>query len=145
MHIVAKPSKEEAISHPTIAIIIINMSCCFKPKHQDAADKDEVVVVTAPAAAKSGKEEMAPAAGTASSTVAAATEKPKPMIFALMRNGHECIREGMRQTRAAIVDEKNYDKAQQEWHDLCQWEALHKAMEEGTNPGQDVTPRGFFK
>lgn len=81
----------------------------------------------------------------------AVAEKPKPMIFAIMRDGHECIREAVRQLKATIIEaddgkgsrDNSYEKANQDWQELKKWNALHMAMEEGS--GGDSTPRGFFK
>ena len=69
-------------------------------------------------------------------------EKPKPQIFAIMRNGHEVIRGGMVDCKEAIVD-GDFEAAQSLWEKLVKFESMHKTMEEGD--GTDESPKGFFK
>ena len=71
-----------------------------------------------------------------------ADEKPKPQIFAIMRNGHEVIRGGMVDCKEAI-DSDDIDMFQSSWEKLVKFESMHKTMEEGN--GTDDSPKGFFK
>lgn len=74
--------------------------------------------------------------------VANATEKPKPQIFAIMRNGHEVIRGGMIEVQTAL-DKDDISAAKEAWDKLMKFQLLHARMEEGN--GNDETPLGFFK
>jgi hypothetical protein len=67
-------------------------------------------------------------------------EKPKPQIFAIMRNAHEVIRGGMVDIQQAI-EAKDMATAKTTWEKTIKFEALHKTMEEGSTDG----PSGFFK
>jgi len=69
-------------------------------------------------------------------------EKPKPQIFAIMRNGHEVIRGGMLEVKEAI-DKDDMAAAKEAWEKLVKFETMHKTMEEGD--GTDTSPTGFFK
>ena len=71
-----------------------------------------------------------------------AGEKPKPMIFALMRNGHEVIRGAQRDMKKTL-ESGDLNKFANEWSDFGKWEAEHARMEEGC--GQDKTRRGFSR
>ena len=69
---------------------------------------------------------------------------PKPMIFAIMRNGHEVIRGAMMDIRRLLDGDCDYTTAKHEWELLSRWQNLHAAMEEGCGrPNQG--PIGFFK
>ena len=69
---------------------------------------------------------------------------PSPMVFALMRNGHEVIRGAMRDLQRALAAGCDYATARHEWELLSRWQTLHAAMEEGCGtPGQ--SPLGFFQ
>eukprot|EP00977_Amphora_coffeiformis_P028101 scaffold34695_cov266-Amphora_coffeaeformis.AAC.2 len=77
-------------------------------------------------------------------TMAVGDVNPKPMVFALMRNGHEVIRGAMRDLKLLLDAECDYATAKHEWELLSRWQDLHKAMEEGCGkPGE--SPMGFFK
>ncbi len=69
-------------------------------------------------------------------------EKPKPQIFAIMRNGHEVIRGGMIDVKEAL-DKEDMATAKSSWEKLAKFEGMHKIMEEGD--GMDESPAGFFK
>lgn len=69
-------------------------------------------------------------------------DKPKPMIFAIMRNGHEVIRGGQKDVSAAITAGEIED-AKKKWDDLHKWTTIHMTMEEGN--GKPDAPSGFFK
>jgi hypothetical protein len=71
-----------------------------------------------------------------------AAEKPKPQVFAIMRNGHEVIRGSMIDLKEA-VDKGDMDSAKKNWDSLSKWSEMHKTMEEGDGSG--TTPTGFFK
>ena len=73
----------------------------------------------------------------------AEAEKPKPMLFAIMRNGHEVIRGGMRDLTSAIERSVDLGLVARQWKDLLKWTELHAAMEEGTGI-KGETPKGFF-
>eukprot|EP00523_Entomoneis_sp_CCMP467_P021177 CAMPEP_0168836962 /NCGR_PEP_ID=MMETSP0727-20121128/4882_1 /TAXON_ID=265536 /ORGANISM="Amphiprora sp., Strain CCMP467" /LENGTH=171 /DNA_ID=CAMNT_0008890371 /DNA_START=42 /DNA_END=554 /DNA_ORIENTATION=- len=70
-------------------------------------------------------------------------DKPKPQIFAIMRNGHEVIRGGMTNVKEAIEKGNDMEAVKDAWNKLIRFEALHKTMEEGD--GTDDSPTGFFK
>lgn len=69
-------------------------------------------------------------------------EKPRPMIFAIMRNGHEVIRGSMRDVQAAL-DKGDFDEAKVTWDKLEKWSVMHMLMEEGTDG--EGSPIGLFK
>ena len=69
-------------------------------------------------------------------------EKPKPMIFALMRNGHEVIRGSQKDIQAAL-DAGDFDEAKNLYEKHKMWQELHARMEEGADGGQ-TSPIGFF-
>jgi hypothetical protein len=69
-------------------------------------------------------------------------ERPKPQIFAIMRNGHEVIRGGMIEVSIA-VEKGDMKAAVDAWEDLAKFEAMHKTMEEGN--GTEGSPIGFFR
>jgi hypothetical protein len=69
-------------------------------------------------------------------------EKPKPQIFAIMRNAHEVIRGGMIEVKDALAKD-DLESAKTEWNKLAKFEGIHKTMEEGD--GTDESPTGFFK
>ena len=73
--------------------------------------------------------------------VQAPPEKPKPQIFALMRNGHEVIRGNMVDIQD-LLDQNDLKKAVESYSNLHKWMEVHKLMEEGNLDGK--TPMGFF-
>jgi hypothetical protein len=69
-------------------------------------------------------------------------EKPKPLIFALMRNAHEVIRGAQRDLK--ILIEKGDLGAAKTLHEkLIKFTMMHMWMEEGS--GTDKSPIGMFK
>jgi hypothetical protein len=69
-------------------------------------------------------------------------EKPKPMIFALMRNAHEVIRGAQRDLKEAI--ENDDLKGAKIIHEkLIRFTMMHMWMEEGS--GTDKSPIGMFR
>eukprot|EP00547_Thalassionema_nitzschioides_P005887 CAMPEP_0194201482 /NCGR_PEP_ID=MMETSP0156-20130528/1736_1 /TAXON_ID=33649 /ORGANISM="Thalassionema nitzschioides, Strain L26-B" /LENGTH=218 /DNA_ID=CAMNT_0038926679 /DNA_START=297 /DNA_END=949 /DNA_ORIENTATION=- len=80
-------------------------------------------------------------------------ENPRPMIFALMRNGHEVIRGAMVDiseeidTQMSRGDKADADKIIEMWNALHAWEGMHKTMEEGkgVKGSQKTSPVGFFE
>lgn len=80
--------------------------------------------------------------GQSSANVAASVEKPKPQIFAIMRNGHEVIRGGMLEVKQAIANDDTAG-ARVAWEKLSKFQVMHKTMEEGDGTGE--SPMGFFK
>lgn len=68
-------------------------------------------------------------------------EKPKPMVFALMRNGHEVIRGTVREVED-YLEAGDVEQAIMSYTNLMKWMNLHLRMEEGNRDG--VTPMGFF-
>jgi len=71
-----------------------------------------------------------------------APEKPRPMIFALMRNGHEVIRGGHKNLQAAL-EEEDFDKAKGIYEKNKMWQELHAKMEDGIDGGK-TSPIGMF-
>ncbi|EDQ86244.1 uncharacterized protein MONBRDRAFT_28495 [Monosiga brevicollis MX1] len=91
----------------------------------------------APAAAPAAPADTTPApaaapAAPADTTPAPAAEKPRPMIFALMRNGHEVIRGGVEDCRAAL-EANDKDLFYKSWNELMEFYKMHAAMEDGYN------------
>jgi len=80
-------------------------------------------------------------------------EKPRPMIFALMRDGHEVIRGAMEDiseeiaTQTSKGDYADADKIIEMWNDLHAWEGMHKTMEEGkgVKGSPKTSPVGLFE
>mmetsp|Transcript_16740 Transcript_16740/g.24751 ORF Transcript_16740/g.24751 Transcript_16740/m.24751 type:complete len:338 (-) Transcript_16740:84-1097(-) len=80
-------------------------------------------------------------------------ENPRPMIFALMRNGHEVIRGAMEDiseeiaTQTSKGDYADADKIIEMWNDLHAWEGMHKTMEEGkgVKGSPKTSPVGLFE
>eukprot|EP00526_Cylindrotheca_closterium_P019637 CAMPEP_0113629792 /NCGR_PEP_ID=MMETSP0017_2-20120614/15471_1 /TAXON_ID=2856 /ORGANISM="Cylindrotheca closterium" /LENGTH=228 /DNA_ID=CAMNT_0000540215 /DNA_START=150 /DNA_END=839 /DNA_ORIENTATION=- /assembly_acc=CAM_ASM_000147 len=70
------------------------------------------------------------------------TDKPKPMIFAIMRNGHEVIRGDSLDVKEKL-EAGDVDAAKKLWSDMRKWETIHASMEEGNSKGES-TPKGFF-
>ena len=109
---------------------------------------NETTVAAADAAADATKKPMEQAAVTTTSNnnnmeQTATPEKPKPMIFAIMRNGHEVLRGALRELQVTLDDDDgNLDKAVVQWKDYQKWVKMHMAMEEGVG---DNGPRGFFR
>jgi len=75
-------------------------------------------------------------------SAATGVEKPKPQIFAIMRNAHEVIRGGMVDLQS-VIDKDDMASAKTVWSDLSKFTEMHKHMEEGD--GTDASPTGFFK
>lgn len=96
-------------------------------------------------AAHNGSKGAAPeAALPVKHNMAVGDANPKPLVFALMRNGHEVIRGAMRDLSRLLAADCDLSTARHEWNLLNRWQALHAAMEEGCGvPGQ--SPLGFFK
>jgi hypothetical protein len=72
----------------------------------------------------------------------AAPEKPKPMIFALMRNAHDVIRGAQRDLKQEI-EKGNLESAKIIHRKLIKFTMMHMWMEEGS--GTDKSPIGMFK
>lgn len=72
----------------------------------------------------------------------ASPEKPKPMIFALMRNAHEVIRGSQKDIQAAL-DADDFDEAKNLYEKHKMWQELHARMEEGVDGGK-TSPIGMF-
>lgn len=66
-------------------------------------------------------------------------EKPRPLVFALMRNAHEVIRGAMVECNQQL-DNDNLEGFKECWENLKKFEEMHMHMEEGLT---DVAP-GFF-
>ena len=77
-----------------------------------------------------------------STTTGSTEDKPKPQIFAIMRNGHEVIRGSVADIKEA-VEQSDMESAKDTWEKLKKWGHLHKMMEE--SDGKGVTPKGLFK
>ena len=72
-------------------------------------------------------------------TAAPSSDKPRPMPFAIMRNGHEVLRGGMQDCAAALEAGRITDFLQA-WRAFQRWTVLHARMEEGV----EGAGRGFF-
>jgi len=83
----------------------------------------------------------APPAAPAAPAAPANKEAPRPMIFALMRNGHEVLRGAMSSCQAALDSPEPLNSFPQRWSEFCKWQAMHTGMEEGV---PDVAA-GLFK
>jgi hypothetical protein len=134
--------------HPVVIVALLlllvpgSSSCCsyhysIMGCTQSTASRDAAVKSTPPEVAP-------PAAAPAVSPAKAADgkqqeEKPKPQVFALMRNGHSVIREAQVDIRAAI-EKEDYATAKDTWEKLCKWSDIHMIMEEGNDKGV-----GFFR
>lgn len=75
-------------------------------------------------------------------------EKPRPRVFALMRNGHEVIRGGIKDIDSALLgahSDSDVDVAHIRllWQKLTRWMDLHMRMEEGS--GGTESPLGMFR
>jgi hypothetical protein len=69
-------------------------------------------------------------------------ERPRPLVFALMRNGHEVLRGAMEDV-SDYLEKGNKDAACAAYLELHRWSALHKLMEDGHNDA-GKTPKGMF-
>jgi hypothetical protein len=69
-------------------------------------------------------------------------EKPKPMIFALMRNAHEVIR-GAQEDLGDDLKKGDLESAKILYDKFIKFTMLHMQMEEGS--GTDESPIGMFK
>jgi hypothetical protein len=69
------------------------------------------------------------------------SERPRPLVFALMRNGHEVLR-GAIEDVSNHLEKGNKDAARAVYLELHRWSALHKLMEDGHSDGK--TPKGMF-
>ena len=120
------------------------MGSCFSsdappnPEDTDVAKKEED-------SSKNKKTTSEQAQLPAASNEETTKEKPKPMLFAIMRNGHEVIRGGMRDLTSAVDRCVDLGLVARQWKDLLKWTRLHAAMEEGTTTGNGTTPKGFFR
>mmetsp|Transcript_22344 Transcript_22344/g.62330 ORF Transcript_22344/g.62330 Transcript_22344/m.62330 type:complete len:270 (-) Transcript_22344:340-1149(-) len=102
-------------------------NCSNKP-----AEQVDATANTKAAADTAAKPEQAAAGGSA---------PPNPMIFALMRNGHEVLRGAMADV-SEHLDNGDAEAAAATYLKFERWMGLHKRMEEGN--GSPETPRGFF-
>ena len=59
-------------------------------------------------------------------------EKPRPLIFAIIRNGHEVVRGRLRDVEA-FLQQHEHGKAESEWIRLRTWIDMHRKMEMGTD------------
>lgn len=80
-----------------------------------------------------------PPAAEAPNKAAAPVEKAKPVVMAIMRNGHEVLRGGMQECLSAVV-QKDMDAFSSEWAKLMEWQRVHACMEEG----REGVAQGFF-
>lgn len=69
-------------------------------------------------------------------------EKPRPRIFAIMRNGHEVIR-GVQRDLKELIEKDDYDGALELWKKHMKWMFVHMTMEDGN--GSEGSPMGMFK
>lgn len=97
--------------------------CCFQDRERDRDSDDQDASEKAVV-----KEETA-------------TSRPKPQVFAIMRNGHEVIRGNVLEIQEAL-DENKPGKAFFSYLNLHKWMQMHKLMEEGNGDGK--TPMGVF-
>lgn len=74
---------------------------------------------------------------------AAPKEKPKPLIFGLMRNAHEVIRGAQRDLKQEIFENEDIDSARKLHEKLIKFTMMHMWMEEGS--GTDKSPIGMFR
>ena len=114
--------------------------CASKDTSEDA------VVADAKSSSPAKTSDAAAAAAAPSSD-----SKPKPMIFAIMRNGHEVIRDGVKEFQSKLRAAGgsgggggDLDDVAKYWMDLHRWLDMHKLLEEGKNTGSNQTPKGFF-
>lgn len=66
----------------------------------------------------------------------------RPLIFAIMRNGHEVIRGAQRDMKGAL-EKGNLDEMKAIWTKFHKWQSIHHELEERV--GQDGSPRGMFQ
>merc|ERR1712232_1200260 len=66
-------------------------------------------------------------------------EKAKPMVFALMRNGHEVIR-GLGVDLNEAAEKKDLETFTKTWKTLSKWIKIHANMEDGV----EGKSKGFF-
>lgn len=73
-------------------------------------------------------------------------EKPRPMVFAIMRNGHEVIRSNMTDIEE-FIEAGKWSQAYHSYHLLTKWEGTHKLMEKGYEIDQtpEVLDENFEK
>mmetsp|Transcript_32863 Transcript_32863/g.68503 ORF Transcript_32863/g.68503 Transcript_32863/m.68503 type:complete len:258 (-) Transcript_32863:146-919(-) len=69
-------------------------------------------------------------------------ERPKPLIFAIIRNGHEVIRGGL-QDIEAFLQRGELELATEEWRKLRKWWQMHRKLELGVDDGE--TTKGFLR
>jgi hypothetical protein len=85
------------------------------------------------------KEEAPPSSATP------AAEKPRPRVFALMRNGHEVIRGGVADIDDALAaSDVDVPHVRLLWQKLSRWMDLHMKMEEGSGE-PEKSPLGMFR
>ena len=66
-----------------------------------------------------------------------AQEKPRALVFAIMRNGHEVLRSSMADMAAALQVSNAKEALKQfnaEYEGFKKWQGIHASMEEG-KPG----------
>jgi hypothetical protein len=68
----------------------------------------------------------------------AEAEKPKPQVFAIMRNGHEVLRGSLRDCDEYLQN-GDKDKFAAEFRSAMKWQGIHAKMEDGAGPY-----KGFF-
>jgi hypothetical protein len=113
-----------------------------------ASDKTAEANTKNAAAAETKGESEAAAAPEAAVAVAGTDEgepdgKPKPQIFAIMRNGHEVIR-GAQKDVEALIEVGEIEQAKELWVKMHKWCDIHMKMEEGSG-SSDKSPIGMFK
>lgn len=72
------------------------------------------------------------------------SEKPKPLVFAIMRNGHEVIR-GAQRDMAEMIYNGDLKGAIDMWEKHNRWMFIHMTMEEGLPDKVGQTPMGMFR
>jgi len=90
------------------------------------------------AVSKSMSQEQAPAEQAVSTN----NDAGQPQVFAIMRMGHEVIRDGVKELQSKLKS-RDAEAAAKYWLDLSRWLDMHKLLEEGT--GSNKTPKGFFR
>eukprot|EP00527_Entomoneis_sp_CCMP2396_P005948 CAMPEP_0198140252 /NCGR_PEP_ID=MMETSP1443-20131203/3449_1 /TAXON_ID=186043 /ORGANISM="Entomoneis sp., Strain CCMP2396" /LENGTH=265 /DNA_ID=CAMNT_0043802625 /DNA_START=233 /DNA_END=1030 /DNA_ORIENTATION=- len=70
------------------------------------------------------------------------SKKPRPLIFAIMRNGHEVIR-GAERDLKELIEKGDLEGAAELWEKHKRWMFVHMKMEDGTET--EGSPMGMFK
>jgi len=107
-----------------------------------AQSKKDEEVVAAPSNDDAAEGEAKDAKDEVAKEEKAPDEKPKPQIFAIMRNGHEVIRGAQRDVQK-MVDKGKMKEAKALWAKMHKWADIHMKMEEGS--GTDESPMGMFR